>query len=81
MQLSLSDSRAQAYDGGSDIFGKNSGVNVHIVAEQPKALSTYCQGYSLNLVIKTPMTNSKQMKDVMETITLIISLVKYLPKR
>ena len=81
MQLSLNDSTAQTYDGGSDIFGKNPGVNVQIVAEQSKALSTYCQGYSLNLVIKTAMANSKQMKDVMETITVIISLVKYSPKR
>ena len=46
-----------------------------------KALSTHCQGHLLNLGIKTTMTNSKQMKDVMGTVTEIISLVKYSPKR
>ena len=63
------------------MFGKNTGVSVQIAAEQPKALSTHCQGHSLNLGIKTTMTNSKQMKDVMGTVTEIISLVKYSPKR
>ena len=51
MELSLNDLRAQAYDGGSNMLGKNTGVSVQIAAEQPKALSTHCQGYSLNLGI------------------------------
>ena len=63
------------------MFGKNTGVSVQIAAEQRKALSTHCQGHSLNLGIKTTMTNSKQMKDVMGTVTEIISLVKYSPER
>ena len=79
MQLSLNYLRAQAYDGDSNIFGKNSGVSVQIAAGQPNALSTHCQGHSLNLGIKTTMTNSKQMKDVMGTVTEIIPLVKYSP--
>ena len=70
MQLSLNDLRAQAFDRLSNMFGKNTGVSVQIAAEQPRALSTHCQGYSLNLGIKTAMTNSKQMKDVMGTVTL-----------
>ena len=77
MQLSLNDLRAQAYDGASNMSGKNTGVSVQIAAEQPNALSTHCQGHSLNLGIKTTITNSKQMKDVMGTVTEIISLVKY----
>ena len=81
MQLSLKDLRAQAYDGASNMFGKNIGVSLQIAAEEPKALSIHCQGYSVNFRIKTTMTNSKQMKDVMGTITEIISLVKYSPKR
>jgi hypothetical protein len=81
MQLSLKDLRAQAYDGASNMFGKNSGVSVQIATEQPKALATHCQGHSLNLGIKTTMTNSKQLKDVMGTVTEIITLVKYSPKR
>ena len=63
------------------MFGKNTGVFVQITAEQPKALLTHCQGHSLNLGIKTTMTNSKQMKDILRTITEIILLVKYPPKR
>ena len=81
MQLSLNDLRVQAYDGASNMFDKNAGASIQIAAEQPKTLSTHCQGHSLNLGIKLTMTNSKQMKDVMETVTEIISLLKYSPKR
>ena len=63
------------------MFGKNTGVFVQITAEQSKALLTHCQGHSLDLGIKTTMTNSKQMKDILRTITEIILLVKYPPKR
>ena len=77
MQLSLNDLRAQAYGGASNMFVKNTGASVQIAAEQPKALSTHSQGHLLNLRIKTAMTNSKQMKDVMGTVTEIISLVNY----
>ena len=62
------------------MFGKNAGVSVQIAAEESKALSTHRRGYSLNLGIKTTMTNSKQMKE-METVTEIISSVKSSPKR
>ena len=75
MQLSLNNLRAQAYDEASNMFGKNTSVSVRIAVEQPKALSNHCQGHSLNLGIKTVMTNSKQMKDVMGTVTEIILLV------
>ena len=61
IQLSLNDLRAQAYGGASNMLGK-------IADEQPKALSSHCQGHSLNLRIKTTMANSKQMKDVMKTV-------------
>ena len=81
MQLALNDLIAQAYDRASNMFGKSTGASVEIAAEQPKMLSTHCQGHSLNHGIKTPMTNLKQMKDVMGTVTEIISLVKYSPKR
>ena len=59
MQLFLNDLRAQAYDRVSNLFGKNTGVSVKIAAEQPKTLSNHCKEHSLNLGIKTTMTNSK----------------------
>ena len=81
MQLSLSNLRVLAYDGASNTFGRNTSVTVQVAAEQPKALSTHCKGHSLNLRTKTTMTNSKQVKDVMGTVTEIISLVQYSSKR
>ena len=58
IHLSVNDLKAHAYDGASNMFGKNTGVSVQIAAEEPKALSTHCQGHSLNLGIETTMTNS-----------------------
>ena len=63
------------------MFSKKTGVSVQIASQQPKALLTHCQWHPLNLGIKTTITNSKQMKDVVGTVTEIISLVKYSPKR
>ena len=65
----------------SNILGKNTGASFQTAAEQPKALSTHCQAHSLNLGIKITTTNSKQMKDLMGTVTEIISLVKYSPEK
>ena len=81
IQLSVNDLRAQDYDGAGNMFGKSTDVSLQIAVEQPKALPTHCQGHSLNLGTKATMTDSKQMKDVMGTVTKIISLVKYWPKR
>ena len=57
MELSLNGLKAQAYDGASNVFGKNTGVSLQFATEQPKALSTHCQRHSLNLGIKTAMAN------------------------
>ena len=76
MQRSLDNLKAQAYDRGSNMFARNTGVSAQIAVEQPKALSTHCQGHLLNLEIKTTTTNSKEMKDVMWIETEVISLVK-----
>ena len=81
MQLSLNDLRAEAYDKASIMFDKSTGVSFQTATEQPKPLSTHCHWHSLNLGIKTTMSNSKQMKDILRTITEIILLVKYPPKR
>ena len=81
IQLSVNDLRAQDYDGAGNMFGKITDVSLQIAVEQPKALPTHCQGHSLNLGTKRTMTDSKQMKGVMGTVTKIISLVKYSPKR
>ena len=59
MQHSPNDLRAQAYDVASNMFDKNTGVSVQIAVEKPKVLLTHCQGHSLNLGLKTTMTNSK----------------------
>ena len=73
IQLSVNDLRAQDYDGAGNMFGKSTDVSLQIAVEQPKALPTHCQGHSLNLGTKATMTDSKQMKDVMGTVTKIIS--------
>ena len=46
--LSLEFCRGQTYDGASNMMGKRSGVSMQIIAEQPKAVATHCQGYSFS---------------------------------
>ena len=79
--LSLNDCRGQTYDGASNMMGKRSGVSTQILAEQPKAMVTHCQGHSLSLAIKSLTRDCTILSDVMGTVGEICVLVKYSPKR
>jgi len=49
--LSLDNLRGQGYDGGSNMAGKNNGVQALLLNEQPLAFYTHCFSHSLNLCI------------------------------
>lgn len=79
--LNLDDCRGQTYDGASNMMGKRSGVSTRILAEQPKAVATHCQGHSLSLAMKSLTKDCTILRDVMGTAGEICVLVKYSPKR
>jgi len=49
--LSFDFLRGQGYDGGSNMSGKNNGVQALILQEQPLAFYTHCFSHSLNLCL------------------------------
>ncbi|CAH1724767.1 unnamed protein product [Aphis gossypii] len=50
-QLSLKNLRGQGYDGGSNMSGRNNGVQALILKDQPLAVYTHCFNHKLNLCI------------------------------
>ncbi|XP_067118864.1 52 kDa repressor of the inhibitor of the protein kinase-like [Centruroides vittatus] len=50
-QLNLDDCKGQGYDDGSNMLGKNKGVQARICKEYPRAFFVPCGCHSLNLVI------------------------------
>ncbi|XP_047139546.1 uncharacterized protein LOC101239909 [Hydra vulgaris] len=51
LKLNTLDCRGQSYDNGSNIKGKNSGVQSRILQTNPKALYAPCANHCLNLVV------------------------------
>ncbi|XP_058223061.1 uncharacterized protein LOC131332781 [Rhododendron vialii] len=57
LQLNIGDLRGQGYDNGSNMKGKNKGVQTMVLEVNPKAFYTSCGCHSLNLVL-CDMANS-----------------------
>ncbi|XP_077091465.1 zinc finger MYM-type protein 1-like [Siphateles boraxobius] len=51
LHLDISDCRGQSYDNGSNMQGKNQGVQKRVLDLNPKALCVPCGSHTLNLVI------------------------------
>jgi hypothetical protein len=64
--LSLDNLRGQSYDGGSNIAGKNNGVQALLLNEQPLAFYTHCFSHSLNVCITKAceVSSIKQMMGI-----------------
>lgn len=56
--LSLEDCRGQGYDNGSNMKGKNSGVQARIMRINPRAFFVPCYAHSLNLVVADAASSS-----------------------
>ncbi|KAI8527135.1 hypothetical protein RHMOL_Rhmol12G0052200 [Rhododendron molle] len=57
LQLDIGDLRGQGYDNGSNMKGKNKGVQTRVLEVNPRAFYTPCGCHSLNLVL-CDMANS-----------------------
>ena len=73
--------RGQGYDRASAMTGHQSGVAKCIKYIEPIAVLTNCYGHSLNLAVSDSVKACKMMKDVLETVTEIIKLIKFSPRR
>ena len=60
--------------------GKHSGVSTNISEEQPKAITTHCQGHMLSLAVKSLTKECPILRDTMGTVGQICVFVKYSSK-
>jgi hypothetical protein len=58
--LKIQNLRGQGYDNGSNMKGKNSGVQKRIIELNPRALFVPCSCHSLNLVVKDAVESSNE---------------------
>ena len=80
-QLPLSQLRGQAFDGASNMLGRNSGVAALIKQIQQKALATHCHGHSLNLSVKDLTSQTHILNNTIGTVGEMCILVKFSSKR
>ena len=78
--LPLSRCRGKTYDDASNKMGKKSKVAIQLKEVERKALVTHSHCHSLNLSVKSTTYNCKLLKDTLETVREICTLVKYSPK-
>ena len=81
MNLPIFKLRGQCYDGASTMKGVRSGVASQILAEEPRAVYTHCNGHSLNLAVNDVFKNIKVIKDALDVTHEVTKLIKYSPKR
>lgn len=73
--LSFDFLRGQGYDGGSNMSGKNNGVQALILQEQPLAFYTHCFSHSLNLCLSKAceVVSIKNMTTIVGTVSTFFS--------
>ena len=57
--------RGKCYDGAATMSGAKSGVVTRMCQAEPRAVFTYCYGYSLNLAFSDTMKQCKIMHDAL----------------
>ncbi len=81
MNISLSNCRAQCYDGASNMCGVRNGVSTQIASEEPRANFVHCFGHALNLAAGDTVKQNKILKDALDTTHEISELLKFSPRR
>ena len=81
LNISISNCRAQCYDGASNMVGVRSGVASLVKREEPRAILVHCYGHSLQLAVGDTVKKIKTMADALDTTNEISKLLKYSPKR
>ena len=77
----MSQCRAQAYDGASNMSGVRNGVQAIFKREEPRALYVHCLAHSLNLCVQDISKVCTLIRNTMDFIRDLIQLIKFSPKR
>ena len=81
LNLAISKSRGQCYEGAANMAGIRNGVAAQMCAEEPRALYSHCYGHALNLATSDTIKKNKVLRDVLDTVFEITKLLKFSPKR
>ncbi len=81
MNISLSNCRAQCYDGASNMCGSRRGVSTQISDEEHRAIFVHCFGHALNLAAGDTIKQNKILRNSMDTTHEISKLLKFSPRR
>ncbi|XP_037801961.1 zinc finger MYM-type protein 1-like [Penaeus monodon] len=81
LRLSLSNSRGQGYDNGSNMRGKNCGVQARILQQNPRAFFVPCGCHSWNLVLGDAAASSNKTVLFFGTLQRIYTLLSASPRR
>ena len=79
--FTVSQLRGQAYDGGSNMAGRISGLQKRIADENSKALYFHCAGHQLSLVCQDACSENPFAGQVISTMNAIVNYVRDSPKR
>ena len=79
--LYLSNCRGQAFDGASNMSGKNNGIQALVKKEQKSALYVHCLAHSLNLCVQCIAKQCELIRNVMAFMYELLQLIKFSPKR
>ncbi|XP_038644232.1 zinc finger MYM-type protein 1-like, partial [Scyliorhinus canicula] len=80
-ELDLHNCRGQGYDNGSNMKGKNKGVQARIMKENPQAFYMPCGCHSLNLVVGDRATSCRESTSLFGTVQRIYILFSASPCR
>lgn len=81
LELDVDDVRGQSYDNGSNMKGKNQGVQRKLLDLNPRAFYTPCGAHSLNLMLCDMANNSGKARDFFGVIQRIYTIFACSTKR
>ena len=79
--LPMNRCRGQGYDGASNFMGHLNGVAKNCLDEIPQALTVYCYAHCLNLCLQDSCRQLKAVRDAIDLVKEIASLITNSPKR
>lgn len=81
MGLPINNLRGQCYDGAANMSGRFHGVKARIIEKQPAAIYVHCFNHSLNLAVQDALKSQTLIRDTLNTVHEIATLLRSSPKR
>ena len=73
-QLHISNLRGQCYDGAANMAGAISGLQARVKAEEPRAVFIHCTAHRLNLVVRDALDGIREVRDVIQEVSRLVTL-------